>query len=449
MTSAGSGTKFKVAICGAGIGGLIVAVALSRYPDIEVEIFEAAGRLGEIGAGIGLFARPWEVIQKLDLEEELLKLTELKRTEDHVPSFQYRKSDCPEGVDFHTLFTKGHLFAFHRAEFQAALLRKIPADYRIYCSKRLRSYEQRHEGPITLLFEDGTSTSCDVLVGADGLKSAVRRSLLEEKARRAQSQNNWSEAADIRALIEPAWSGTNAYRALISADRLRSRQPNHRVLTRPMIYLGKNAHIIAYPISRGTKVNFVAFKTRPELENSKFNGSWVCPGEKSEFMNMFRGWEPDVQALLDCVEGSLRWAIHVVKPLDSFVDGNVAILGDAAHAMTPHQGAGAGQAIEDAYILSTVLGHRLTTRERITHALRIYDRIRRPFSQKAQERARLNGQCFSFNCREIDFDSIPECELIPKLDILGQIITKNWEWAWTTSLGPSSQEAIRLLESQS
>jgi len=143
----------------------------------------------------------------------------------------------------------------------------------------------------------------------------------------------------------------------------------------------------------------------------------------------------------------MRWAIHTVKPLDYFVNGNVALLGDAAHAITPHQGTGAGQAIEDAYILSTVLGHRLTTRETITDALRIYDHIRRPFTHKAQERARLNGQYFTFNCKEIDFDSIPERELVPKLRILGQLFTKNWEWVWTTSMGPSVGEAIRLLES--
>jgi salicylate hydroxylase len=126
---------------------------------------------------------------------------------------------------------------FHRADFQTVLLRKLPTSYRtgIHCSKRLRSYKQRHGGPITLLFEDGTSTICDVLIGADGLKSAVRRSLLGEKASMAQSQNNWSEAADITALIDPVWSGTNAYRALIPADRLRSRQSNHRTLTQPMM----------------------------------------------------------------------------------------------------------------------------------------------------------------------------------------------------------------------
>ena len=82
----------------------------------------------------------------------------------------------------------------------------------------------------------------------------------------------------------------------------------------------------------------------------------------------------------------------------------------------------------------------------MTRALLIYDHIRRPFSHKVQERARLNGQYFTLNCKDIDFDSVPECELIPKLRTLGQIFTKNWEWVWTTSMGPSVGEAIRLLE---
>ncbi|KAF8961501.1 hypothetical protein BDZ97DRAFT_1664184 [Flammula alnicola] len=443
----GSGTKFRVAICGAGIGGLTTAVALSRYPDIEVEIFEGAEKIAELGAGIGLFPRPWEVIKKLHLEEDLLKSTEVKPTEGPVASFRYRKSDRPEGLEFYTLVTKGNLLTFHRPDFQNALLRRLPASYRIHCSKRLRSYTQRYGGPINLLFEDGTRASCDVLVGADGLKSAVRRSLLGEKAQWAQSQNNWSEAADITALIEPTWSGTNAYRALITADRLRIRDPNHRVFTQPTQYLGRNGYIIAYPISHGKMINFVAFKSQHDLENTKFNGSWVCPTDKNEFISLFRNWEPEVQALLDCVDKPLRWAIHTVKPLESFVSGNVALLGDAAHAMTPHQGSGAGQAIEDAYILSTLLGHALTTKATIGRALSIYDHIRRPFALQTQERSRLNGRYFTLNCQEVDFDTVPDHEMLSKLKILGKVFTKNWEWAWMSSLGGSVQEALRLLES--
>jgi len=149
-------------------------------------------------------------------------------------SFSFRKLRCGVRNAYHANPTyQGNLMTFHRPDFQNALLRRLPPTYRIHCSKRLRSYTQRQGGPISLLFEDGTKAFCDVLVGADGLKSAVRRSLLNEKAQWAQSENRWSEAADIAALIEPVWSGTNAYRAVIPADRLRARDPYHRVFKQP------------------------------------------------------------------------------------------------------------------------------------------------------------------------------------------------------------------------
>lgn len=122
---------------------------------------------------------------------------------------------------------------FHRADFQKVLLRKLPRTCQAHCSKRLRSYTQRASGQIEILFEDGSTTSCDVLVGADGLKSAVRRSFLGEKAQWAQSEGRRREAADIAASVEPVWSGTNAYRALIPADRLRSKAPDHRIFKQP------------------------------------------------------------------------------------------------------------------------------------------------------------------------------------------------------------------------
>lgn len=138
---------------------------------------------------------------------------------------------------------------FHRPDFQNVLLRRLPSSYRIYCSKRLRSYVQRPGSPISLLFEDGTRATCDVLLGADGLKSAVRRSLLNESIQWAQSEGNWTEASNITSSIEPSWSGTNAYRALITAERLRIRSPNHRVFTQPTQYLGQSGVRVICPMS--------------------------------------------------------------------------------------------------------------------------------------------------------------------------------------------------------
>ncbi|TFK17802.1 salicylate hydroxylase [Coprinopsis marcescibilis] len=440
-----SGPKFRVAICGGGIGGLTAAIILARSQDIEVEIYESAQKLTEIGAGIGLFSRPWEIIRKIGLDEELLKTTAIKPVEGPVSSFKYRRSDRPEGLEFYTLVTKGNLMTFHRADFQAALLRKLPRSCRVNCSKRLRSYTQHPSGPIELLFEDGTTTTCDVLLGADGLKSAVRRSMMNEKAQTAQSS---TEAAEYIASIDPLWCGQNAYRELIPAERLNARCPNHRVFTQPTQYLGKNGYIIAYPIQKGKMINFVAFTARHDLEDTKFNGAWVCPTDSSEVTTMFRKWEPEAQALLDCIDRPLRWAIHTVRPLSSYSHGRVALLGDAAHASPPHQGSGAAMAIEDAFVLATLLIQPGATRETLPRVLSIYDHVRRPVDHDVHNRNRINGQYFTFHNVDLD-PSLPDEHLLPYLQHHAQKFTKNWEWAWLSSAAPVMQEAMQLLNSSS
>ncbi|KAJ3993829.1 hypothetical protein F5050DRAFT_620234 [Lentinula boryana] len=450
MTSANT-KRLQVAICGAGIGGLTFALALSRYPDIDIEIYESARALTEVGAGIGIFPRPWKVIKMLGLEADLLQVTETAIVDGPVSGFRYRKSDQYEGKDFFTLVTQGSLMLFHRADYQQTLLNHLPKRCRTHCSKRLRSYTQRQSGPIELSFEDGTIASCDVLVGADGVKSAVRAGVLGEKARWAKGEGRWKEAAEILQHVDPIWSGANAYRALIPAQKLQAIAPNHQVLHTPGVqYLGKQGYILAYRISGGKFVNLVAFVVQHHLENTTFNGPWMSTVDVSAFSSTFTHWEPDVQILLSCVEKPMQWAIHTVRPMQSFVSGRVALLGDAAHSMTPHQGSGAGQAIEDACILAAVLGHPSTDRTNVAQrALRVYDSIRCPYAYRVMEASRINGRYFTLRLDEdgtIDIDKLPPKQQWEYLQRLGHAIVKNWEWTWTTSIDTALQEALRMLE---
>jgi len=136
----------------------------------------------------------------------------------------------------------GTLLTFHRGEFQNALLRKLPPRCRLHCSKRLRSYTQRTgvgglggHGGITLLFEDGSKAVCDVLIGSDGVKSAVRRALLTESAAESRQDGKIHEANEILRAIEPSWSGTVVYRTVVPAERVKSQHADHRALTQPTV----------------------------------------------------------------------------------------------------------------------------------------------------------------------------------------------------------------------
>jgi salicylate hydroxylase len=117
---------------------------------------------------------------------------------------------------------------FHRAEFHKALLHRLPSRCRTTPSKRLESYIQRPGESIVLRFQDGSTATCDVLLGADGVKSAVRKSMLHEAASWAAFQHRDADAAELRNLSEPRFSGGVVYRALIPAERLSSISPQHR-----------------------------------------------------------------------------------------------------------------------------------------------------------------------------------------------------------------------------
>ena len=122
--------------------------------------------------------------------------------------------------------------SFHRAEFLKILEKNIPSSYRTHFGKRLESYEDSTSNPITLRFKDGTTATCDVLIGADGVKSAVRRSMFADLAAKAQDD---AQAAAYLQCIDPTWSGVVTYRALIQADSFKEDYPDHVALSTPTL----------------------------------------------------------------------------------------------------------------------------------------------------------------------------------------------------------------------
>lgn len=131
-------------------------------------------------------------------------------------------------------------------------------------------------------------------------------------------------------------------------------------------------------------------------EDGPIKDAWVQDVPVADITTGYQGWEQHLRSLLGMTDEASRWAIHVVKDLPSFVSRSVALIGDAAHAMTPHMGLGGGQGIEDAYLLASLLADKRTTGCTLAAALSVYDEIRRPRSQAVAAASLSNGLIYAF-----------------------------------------------------
>ncbi|KAI0722030.1 FAD/NAD(P)-binding domain-containing protein [Cerioporus squamosus] len=439
-------SKLRVAIVGAGLTGVFFALALERYaPDVEFEIYEAASELSEIGAGIALQARPWTMMQATGLDKELLKIA--GDGERPALAVLYRKSDRAEGFQFSE--QRDNSFTFARAEVQKAFLGRLQASDRVHVGKRFVSYIQPADGtgPIELSFQDGTTVTCDILVGADGVRSGVRASMYSQLAQAKEGEGKQQEADDLRSHVDPIFSGSSIYRTVIHKS---GETAVHPAFNRPafMFYCGKDTHIVTYPISKGRALNVAAVIQLPDIEGKVYPGPWSSVASRDEYTDRFKGWEPDVEEIVKHMDNTTKWAVNVVTKLPTYVDGHVALLGDAAHGMTPHQGAGAGQGFEDGFLLAQFLGRPDVSRSTLQIALQVYDEIRRPLSQNVVALSHLSGQLHSLN----DPDMVREGDgserelTLEELRGLGEKIEQVKDWRRVTSLLDENEVSMRKLE---
>ena len=166
------------------------------------------------------------------------------------------------------------------------------------------------------------------LVGADGIWSAVRNHLFPE--------------------VQPQFSGLIAWRGTLDATTL----PREYTAPRVQLWMGPDAHLVAYPISAARQINVVAI-----VPGTWNRPGWSAPGDANELKNAFASqrWPATARMLLGAVDEWRRWALFTLPDLGEWTDGAIALLGDAAHAMLPFAAQGAGMAIEDAAVLAKVL----------------------------------------------------------------------------------------------
>ncbi|KAA1475202.1 FAD/NAD(P)-binding domain-containing protein [Dentipellis sp. KUC8613] len=420
-----SAPRLKVAICGGGISGLCLGVALSRYPDVEVNIYEAAQRFYEIGAGVMIWSRTWRILELLGIADEFAEIAHAPPDGSLGVGFDYRKSDAPDGFRFHLFQLPYGCIRFHRAHFLDAFIHHPPPGV-AHFGKRLSSYaEGDSAGPVQLYFDDKTGATCDILVGCDGIKSTIRKCLLQDLAARGQPE--------LLDCIEPIWTGTVAYRGLIPVEQLRSAEKVHRAVDTPMMYCGKNKHVVSYSISQGSIVNVIAFASDVKKEATPYTDPWVAPCSQEELLACYADWEPEVVEMLQRIKSPTKWGLHALKPLSTWVSRKVALVGDAAHAMLPHQGAGAGQAIEDAFILASLLGDPSVTPLTLEHALQAYEHVRLPLANHVLTGSRESGQMYEF----VGKYGFVAC------DQLGPTIERQWDWV--SQDGPDADAKRALL----
>jgi salicylate hydroxylase len=360
-----------IIVAGAGIGGLTASLALARQ-GFRVIVLEKAERLEEVGAGLQLSPNASRVLIDLGLQPRLAPRAVIP---DAISLMSARSGGeiarLPLG-DAATFQAGAPYWVVHRADLQAALQAEVndnpDIELRLGCQ-----FEDvgTHAKGLTVGQRSGTARQQELavaLVGADGIWSAVRHHLFPE--------------------VQPRFSGLIAWRGTLDATQL----PREYTSRRIQLWMGPNAHLVAYPISGARQINVVAV-----VPGTWNRPGWSAPGEANDVKSAFVSarWHAVPRMLIGTVDEWRKWALFTVPDGGDWTDGAVALLGDAAHAMLPFAAQGAGMAIEDAAVLAKCLGE--TQNEggpTVPAALKRYARLRRPRVARVQRAARQAGRIY-------------------------------------------------------
>lgn len=349
------------AIAGGGIAGMAAALALARE-GWRVTVCEAAPVPAEVGAGLQMSPNATRVLRWLGVLDAVAAVAFRPRAavmrDGRSGARIYR---VRLGAAAEARWGAPYLHV-HRADLLAALTGAArAAGVDIRGSARVAGYALRPEGP-ALKLDGGETVAGDLVIGADGIRSVLRDQLDGPE--------------------EPDFTGQVAWRGTIPAARL----PDGLVAPDATVWAGPGAHLVTYYLRRGSLVNFVAVEERGAWTAE----GWSAPGDPERLRRRFAGWHRDVTGLLDHVEETFLWGLFGRPEQIRWVDGPVALIGDAAHPMLPFMAQGAGMALEDV----AVLVRELQAGDNLAEALLAHEERRWPRVARVQRTSVANGRFF-------------------------------------------------------
>lgn len=345
----------KVLIVGAGIGGLTAALAALKR-GFDVEVYEQAAELREVGAGLQLSANGTRVFYELGVGEALKahsceaagKEIRLWNTGETWKLFDLGKVSLERyGYPYFTVY---------RPDLLEVLLAAIGRD-RVHLGAKCVGFTQTTDR-VRAEFENHPPVTGEVLIGADGVHSQVRQSLFGQD--------------------RPQFTGIVVWRGIVPMEKL----PEHMARMVGSNWVGPGAHVVHYPLRAGKVMNFVGALERGDWQVE----SWSARGTTEELAADFTGWHQDVQALIRNIPSPYKWALMTRPPMGRWSAGRVTLLGDACHSMVPFLAQGAVMAIEDGFVLGRCLKKYADAEVALTR----YEDARRERTRKAVEGSSAN-----------------------------------------------------------
>ena len=384
----------RVAVVGGGIGGAAVANALLQR-GIEVQVYEQATALTEVGAGVAIQPNSVRLLRRMGFGPAI------DRWGARWVDPQYFRADGTCIAPMWPPEQAGQIefYGMHRADLLGMLVEQLPPEI-VNTGHRCVGFEQDDNQTI-VYFANGARATADVVVAADGIHSALQQYVVEPSA--------------------PIPSGSMAYRGIISAASVDWPAGAMRN------WLGPGKRFMVYPVRAGELLNYVGFVPMDQ----QIKESWSAPGDPAALRAEFDGWDPRVGAVLAQVTACFRWGIYDREPLPRWTNGRLTLLGDAAHAMLPHAGQGANQAIEDGVALAAVLAQAV--RSTAPQALQVYETVRRQRTAGIQQTSRQNGARYEAS---VDLDARDR-------QMREEAVRREWIWSYDAEAEAEAAMAAR------